>query len=95
MRINEMGLARPEIPQLPCGFADRDRTSETAENAKIGLGPAFVSFHLNLVADGIGLQSDGLPGFQASRGGIPFQRKPGSQGKVTNPSIYLVYSFQP
>jgi hypothetical protein len=30
MRINEMGLARPEIPQLPPGFADGARTSETA-----------------------------------------------------------------
>ena len=37
MRINEMGLPRPENPQLPRGFGDRDRTSETAENAKIGL----------------------------------------------------------
>ncbi len=24
MRINEMGLAKPEIPQLPRGFADCD-----------------------------------------------------------------------
>ena len=37
MRINEMGLTGPENPQLPRGFADRDRTSETAESAKIGL----------------------------------------------------------
>jgi len=37
MRINEMGLARPENPQLPRGFADRGRTSETAENAEIAL----------------------------------------------------------
>ena len=37
MRINEMGLPRPENPQLPRGFGDRDRTSETAENAEIGL----------------------------------------------------------
>ena len=36
-RINEMGLMGPENPQLPRGFADRDRTSETVENAKIGL----------------------------------------------------------
>ena len=35
MRINEMGLSRPENPQLPRGFAGGDRTSETAENAKI------------------------------------------------------------
>lgn len=37
MRINEMGLAGPENPQHPRGFPDRDRTSETTENAKIGL----------------------------------------------------------
>ena len=37
MRINEMGLLGPENPQLPRRFADRDRTSETAENAEIGL----------------------------------------------------------
>jgi len=37
MRINEMGLVGPENPQLPRGFPDRDRTSETAERAKIGL----------------------------------------------------------
>lgn len=49
MRINEMGLTGPENLQLPCGFADRNRTSETAENAKIGLCPAFVSFHPNLI----------------------------------------------
>lgn len=36
-RIHEMGLTRPKNPQLPRGFADRDRTPETAENAKIGL----------------------------------------------------------
>ena len=37
MRINEMDLMGHENPQLPRSFADRDRTSETAENAKIGL----------------------------------------------------------
>lgn len=37
MRINEMGLMGPENPQHPRGFPDRDRTSETTENAKIGL----------------------------------------------------------
>lgn len=37
MRINEMGLARPENPQLPRAFAVAARTSETAENAEIGL----------------------------------------------------------
>ena len=46
-RINEMGLTGPENPQLPRGFADRDRTSETAEIAEIGLLSAFVSFHPN------------------------------------------------
>ena len=47
MRIYEMGLTEAENPQLPRGFADRDRTSETAENAEIGLLSAFVSFHPN------------------------------------------------
>jgi len=42
-----MGLTGPENPQLPRGFADRDRTSETAEIAEIGLLSAFVSFHPN------------------------------------------------
>lgn len=37
MRINEMDLTGPKNPQLPRGFADTDRTSETAGNAKIGL----------------------------------------------------------
>ena len=37
MRTNEMGLAVPEKPQVPRGFAERDRTSETAEAPQIGL----------------------------------------------------------
>jgi len=37
MRTNEMGLTGPENPQLPRGFADTDRTSETAGNAKFSL----------------------------------------------------------
>jgi hypothetical protein len=37
MRINEMGLTGLEKPQLLRGFADGDRTSETAAKAKIGL----------------------------------------------------------
>lgn len=37
MRINEMGLLGPEKPQLPRGFADGDRTSETDGNAKFSL----------------------------------------------------------
>jgi len=37
MRINEMGLTGPENPQLSRGFADSDRTPETAQSAKIGL----------------------------------------------------------
>src|SRR5690606_33301537 len=37
MRINEMGLARPENPKLPRGFVNGIRTPETAEIAKIGL----------------------------------------------------------
>jgi hypothetical protein len=37
MRINEMGLARPRNPQFLRGFADTDRTSETAVEARIGL----------------------------------------------------------
>ena len=37
MRINGMGLTGPENPQLPRGFANGDRTTETAVNAKIGL----------------------------------------------------------
>ena len=65
-----MGLTGPENPQLPRGFADRDRTSETAENAKIGLGPAFVSFHLNLARNGIVSISEGFPAFIASPGPI-------------------------
>ena len=51
-----MGLLGPENPQLPRGFADRDRTSETAENAKIGLLPASVSFHPNLAGKGSDLK---------------------------------------
>ncbi len=46
-RINEMGLAGPGNPQHPRGFPDRDRTSETDGTGKIGLQPAFVSFHPN------------------------------------------------
>jgi hypothetical protein len=42
-----MGFVGPENPQLPRRFVHGDRTSETAENAKIGLGRAFVSFHPN------------------------------------------------
>ncbi len=37
MRTNEMGLTRPENPQLPRVFAVGDRIPETAENTKIGL----------------------------------------------------------
>ncbi len=37
MRINEMGLKGPKNPQLPRRFAISARTSETAENGKIGL----------------------------------------------------------
>lgn len=37
MRTDEMGLTRPEIPQLPRRFADGVQTPKTAEYAKIGL----------------------------------------------------------
>ena len=37
LRNNIMPLYEAKIPTFLCRFADFDRTSETAENAKIGL----------------------------------------------------------
>jgi hypothetical protein len=72
MRINEMGLLGPENPQLPRGFVDRGRTPETAENAKIGLWPAFVSFHPNLIRKGSVSKSHVNPRFSGFRSAEPF-----------------------
>ena len=62
MGTNEMALLGPETLQFPRGFVDRDRTSETAKNAKLGLCRPFVSFYPNLAGKGSVKERRGFSG---------------------------------
>ncbi len=68
LQTNEMSPAGLEKPQLPHCFAVGDRTPETAENLKIGLLPASVSFHPNLRCNGAVSRNDVNPRFS----GFPY-----------------------
>ncbi len=89
-RIHEMGLSGAENLQLPRRFTCGTQTPETGGNAKSSLWVAFVSFHLNLIVENIGLGSDAFLGFSASCPAIPFQCKPDWRCSVRIQGIWLV-----
>lgn len=67
-----MPLYEAKNPTFLRRFADFDRTSETAENAKIGLRRAFVSFHLDLAEKGTVSENVGFARFLIRTATVPF-----------------------